>query len=77
MLLEAATKWNVNLVSSYMVGDRWRDIAAGQAAGCRCFFIDYGYNEKQPKTPFSRVTSLAEAAQRILNNDTHSSKAQI
>lgn len=77
MLLDAAAQWNVDLSTSYMVGDRWRDIVAGQAAGCRCFFIDYGYKEKQPEMPFDRVTSLAEAAQRILNNDTHSSKAQI
>lgn len=72
MILEAATKWKIDLAASHMVGDRWRDIAAGQAAGCRCFFIDYSYSEKQPEMPFSRVTSLAEAAHLILNNDIHS-----
>ena len=28
-----------------MIGDRWRDIDAGHAAGCRTFFIDRNYKE--------------------------------
>jgi D-glycero-D-manno-heptose 1,7-bisphosphate phosphatase len=38
MLLEAAGELDIDLSASFMVGDRWRDIAAGQAAGCGCFF---------------------------------------
>ena len=50
-----------------MVGDRWRDVAAGQAAGCRAaYFIDYGYLEQQPAQPYVAVESLAEAARGIL-----------
>ena len=49
-----------------MVGDRWRDIAAGQSAGCQTFFIDYSYSELQPKMPFRRVSSLLEAAQLMV-----------
>jgi len=49
-----------------MVGDRWRDVGAGQAAGCANFFIDYGYREKRPEPPYIAVKSLAEAASRIL-----------
>ena len=65
-LLEAAERHQVDLESSYMVGDRWRDIEAGQRAGCTPFFIDYGYAERQPTPPFERVSSLAEAAERIV-----------
>jgi D-glycero-D-manno-heptose 1,7-bisphosphate phosphatase len=50
------------------VGDRWRDIAAGQAAKCQCFFIDYGYLEKGPFLPFTKVSSLIEATTLILEN---------
>jgi D-glycero-D-manno-heptose 1,7-bisphosphate phosphatase len=67
MLLEAAAKWNVDLGKSFMVGDRWRDIDAANAAGCTAFFIDYGYNERVPAGPFHRVHSLGDAADLILN----------
>lgn len=66
MLLDAARKLQIDLGSSWMVGDRWRDIAAGQAAGCRCCFVDYGYVERQPEQPFHSVTSLPEAVAVIV-----------
>jgi D-glycero-D-manno-heptose 1,7-bisphosphate phosphatase len=65
-LLEAAARHEVDLANSYIVGDRWRDVEAGQRVGCTSFFIDYGYSERQPEPPFLRVRSLAEAAERIV-----------
>lgn len=65
-LLAAAKQHDIDLGESYMVGDRWRDIEAGQRAGCKTFFIDYGYAEKQPESVNFRVHSLSEAAQIIL-----------
>ena len=67
-LLDAARRHDVELERSFMVGDRWRDIEAGQRAGCRCLFVDHGYREQQPAEPFVRVTSLAAAAEWILEN---------
>jgi D-glycero-D-manno-heptose 1,7-bisphosphate phosphatase len=66
MLVNGAAEWGIELGASFLVGDRWRDIAAGEAAGCRTVFIDYGYNERQPPTFDAKVTSLAEAANWIL-----------
>jgi len=66
LLVQAAMDLNINLEASYMVGDRWRDVAAGQSAGCRSFFIDNSYAEKQPQMPYIKVSSLFEAAQIIL-----------
>jgi D-glycero-D-manno-heptose 1,7-bisphosphate phosphatase len=63
LLLEAARDWNIDLSTSYFVGDRWRDIEAGQRAGCRPLFIDYKYNERRPPEPFIAVQSLREAAE--------------
>ena len=65
-LFAAADVHGIDLASSYMVGDRWRDTEAGESAGCKTIFIDYGYNEKQPKIFNHRVRSLAEAADIIL-----------
>jgi D-glycero-D-manno-heptose 1,7-bisphosphate phosphatase len=51
---------------SVLIGDRWRDIAAGQSAGCKTYFIDYSYRERMPKMPFTKVISLLEAAHLIV-----------
>lgn len=62
----AAADLGIDLKESFMVGDRWRDISAGQSAGCRCFFVDYTYTEKRPKMPYMEVSSLFDAVQIIL-----------
>jgi len=67
-LVAAAQRHGVELEESFMVGDRWRDIEAGQRAGCRCLFVDHGYAERQPAGSFVRVPSLAAAAEWILSN---------
>jgi len=69
MLIEAAREWQIDLAHSFMVGDRWRDIAAGKAAGCYTFFIDYGYRERRPEDPDALVGSLEEAGKLILQNN--------
>jgi D-glycero-D-manno-heptose 1,7-bisphosphate phosphatase len=67
MLMEAARERDISLLDSYMIGDRWRDIQAGQAAGCATFFVDYGYNEPRPGPAGVVVSSLAEASRIILS----------
>ena len=57
----AAKELEIDLSTSFLVGDRWRDIEAGQAMKLPSFFIDYSYHESQPKLPFQRVSSLLEA----------------
>ncbi len=66
LILDAAAKHGIDLSSSTIVGDRWRDVLAGQAAGCRTIFVDYGYVQDQPAQPDKTVTSLTEAAEFIL-----------
>jgi len=66
MLLEAAKERGIDLSRSFMVGDRWRDVSAGRAAGCKTIFVDYGYTERLVDQPDFVVTSFAEAASIIL-----------
>jgi D-glycero-D-manno-heptose 1,7-bisphosphate phosphatase len=66
MLVGAVKRLQIDLGASWMIGDRWRDIAAGQAAGCRCCFVDHGYVERQPEQPFNCVASLPEAVAVIV-----------
>ena len=62
LIIQAAAELRLDISCSILVGDRWRDIAAGQAVGCQSFFIDYKYPEIQPKLPYIKVKSLLEAA---------------
>lgn len=71
LLLRAAGERDIALTSSFVVGDRWRDVAAGRAAGCSTVFVDWHYNERRPNAPDAIVGSLAEAADWILTR-THS-----
>jgi D-sedoheptulose 7-phosphate isomerase len=67
LLQDAAQRHNIDLATSFMVGDRWRDVEAGQNAGCRTILIDDGYEEREPaRPPDARVQSLTEAADWIL-----------
>ncbi len=65
-ILDAAKEYEIDLSKSFMVGDRWRDIEAGAAAGCKTFFVNYRYLEKMPDTPDFIVSSLLEAEKIIL-----------
>ena len=70
LMLAAGRKFGIDLADSYMVGDRWRDIDAGSAAGCRSLLVDYGYSERSPATePVERMRSLREAVDWILREE--------
>ncbi len=74
MILEAAAIHGIDLQRSYLVGDRWRDIDAGHAAGCVSILVHYDYQERPPsREPEARLRSLSEAAGWIIN---HSSNQQ-
>ena len=51
LILQAADKYGLDLSQSWMVGDRWKDIAAGRAAGLKTIFVDYHYAETYEGVP--------------------------
>lgn len=67
-LLEAGKEYDIDMANSFMIGDRWRDIEAGQRAGCKTFFVNYRYTEQQPEFPDFIVSSLLEA-QKIITGE--------
>ncbi len=70
LILDAAAKHAIDLGGSYLIGDRWRDVLAGQAAGCGCtIMIDHGVPQDQTCTPDKIVHSPLEAAQFILDRE--------
>ena len=69
LILQAAQKYGLDLSLSWMVGDRWKDIAAGQAAGSKTIFIDYQYTEVYMGAPADfTVGNVALIADIILQS---------
>jgi D-glycero-D-manno-heptose 1,7-bisphosphate phosphatase len=68
LLLDAAREYGIDLSSSFMVGDRWKDVEAGKRAGCRSIWINRGYREEQPDPNDAVfVNSLKQAVDQIVN----------
>ena len=68
LIIDASIELDIDLTQSFMIGDRWSDIEAGQKAGCKnSFYIDYEYNEKKPSGIFTVVKSLKDCAGIVLN----------
>ena len=66
LFIEAQQRYGIDLSRSFLIGDRWKDIDAGNSAGCRTVLIDYGYDEPGPATaPSARVDSLIGAVKWI------------
>ncbi len=68
MLLAAARELRIDLKKSWMVGDRWRDVETGKAAGCKTILVECDYAERKAESPDFTVKSLPEAAEIILKN---------
>jgi D-glycero-D-manno-heptose 1,7-bisphosphate phosphatase len=68
LLRRAADEFGIDLSASYLVGDRWRDIDAGAAAGCQTILIDRGYQERAPSNaPDKTFSTTAEAIESLLD----------
>jgi D-glycero-D-manno-heptose 1,7-bisphosphate phosphatase len=66
LLARAAAAFGVDLPTSFMVGDRWSDVAAGQAAGCTTFLLDASYSQSHRCTPDFQAPDLLHAARHIV-----------
>lgn len=69
----AAAERGIDLLRSYSVGDRWRDVRAARAAGTRSVMVRTGYGRAEEHAPPAGVTTdaivdnLAAAVGWILN----------
>lgn len=68
LLLGAAAELGLDLSASVMVGDRWRDIDAGAAAGTATVHVRRsGYDEREPRSPDLVVQELLDAVPFIVD----------
>lgn len=68
MLIDASVRWSLELESSFMVGDRWRDIGAGKAAGCITILVKGTDDPRHYVKPDLEVDSLLEASKLVLSH---------
>ncbi len=66
LLVDGAGQLGLHLAQSYMVGDRWRDILAGQRAGCSTVLLRNSLDGADRVEPDFEVADLSEAAEIIL-----------
>lgn len=69
LIVRAARELDIDLSASFMIGDRWRDIEAGNAAGCASIFLDRRYAEKRPAQFAGIVSTTDEAARLVLSGE--------
>ena len=49
MIFELSKKHNINLLNSWVIGDRWSDISAGNKAGCKTILLEKTYSQNRNK----------------------------
>lgn len=64
MLLSAKAEFDIELSRSFVIGDRWRDIDAGAAAGCTTILVQREYSACEHADVV--VETLAEAVDAVL-----------
>jgi D-glycero-D-manno-heptose 1,7-bisphosphate phosphatase len=70
MMLQAAHEHQLDLVSSFVIGDKTSDVQAGRAAGCRTILIsDAARSYDETSRPDFVAVDLLEAAQYVERPD--------
>lgn len=67
MFFQAARELRVSALESFMIGDRYSDIKAGNSFGCRSILIDRYYLEDAIASPWRVSKSLTESVTAILS----------
>lgn len=65
LLFRAAKKWNIDLATSFIVGDTESDVGAGKTAGSKTILIESGYNKGVAAD--IRITQLSRLSSILLN----------
>jgi D-glycero-D-manno-heptose 1,7-bisphosphate phosphatase len=66
MLFEAAAQWDIDLASSFTVGDKAADVECGRRAGTKTILVLTGYGREQNCAPDFSVDDAAQAIETVL-----------
>ena len=68
LILHATAELSIDPKTSYVIGDRWRDVDCARAAGCRAIFIQRGYKESLREAPDFTVVNFNDAVTAVLRD---------
>ena len=63
MIVASARKWEIDIGCSFIIGDTWKDMEAGQKAGCTTILLDAPYNQNVNSD--RRIREISEALKII------------
>ena len=69
MLKKAIKNHDIDIKSSFFIGDRKLDIDCAKKVKCKSIFIDRNYKEKKPKGQIFTTNSLNNAIKYIIKNE--------
>ncbi len=66
MIKQAQAKWELDLESSYIIGDAMSDIGLGKNAGLRTILVETGYGKETLRKITSEKIAIEHVAENIL-----------
>ena len=76
LILAAAAKWDLDVPSAFLIGDRWSDIVSAHVAGCRAVLIETPFGNPERCAPDHTTTDIAGAVDWILETTAHERAGQ-
>lgn len=52
MIIEAIDKWNIDILNSWMIGDKQSDVIAGKSAGVRTVLLHFDIKKRIPEADY-------------------------
>lgn len=71
LILDAAAKHDLDVESAFLIGDRWSDVVAAHAAGCRAVLIETPFSHAERCRPDHTATDITAAAEWIETTAAH------
>lgn len=68
MLTRAAERFQIDLSSSFLVGDKWTDILAGNAVHCRSILVLTGHGVEEARNTRGPAVNIAEDLYNAVKN---------
>lgn len=60
LLVQGSEDFDIDLKQSWMIGDRWKDIEAGRAAGCRTVYVRHAHDTEPSHDPEFEIRRLEQ-----------------
>src|SRR5262245_18065797 len=76
LIQAAAAKWDLDVPTAFLIGDRWSDIVSAHTAGCSAVLIETPFSNPERCAPDHMTTDITGAVDWILKTTAHESAGQ-